>query len=175
MKNKKLHLQTLAMAVMLAASSLAAAAAPQGPGAVTLTNTTGNLWTASLGNTPVLGLFTDVFTFTNPVTPGSIAYGTQVNTSFMGWSNVTFLNADLNGIPLLTGAIPAGLLTFNVATLLPSSVSGPLVLTIHGNSNGGSYGGDINVLMAPVPEPVTYGMMIAGLGILAMFARRRKE
>jgi len=88
---------------------------------------------------------------------------------------VTFTSADLNGIPLLTGAIPAGPMTFNVATLLSSSVTGPLILTVHGTSNGGSYGGDINVLMAPVPEPQTYGMMLAGLGILAMLTRRRKQ
>ncbi|NRR33454.1 PEP-CTERM sorting domain-containing protein [Oxalobacteraceae bacterium] len=30
------------------------------------------------------------------------------------------------------------------------------------------------VFMAPVPEPETYGMMIAGLGILAFLARRRQ-
>jgi len=177
MDKKKLHLQTLALAVMLAASSLAAAASapPQGPGAVTLTNTAGNLWSASIGNTPILGVFTDVFTFTNPVSAGSTAWGTLVNTSFLGYANVTFTGADLNGISLLTGALPVWPVTFNVATLLPASVTGPLTLTVHGISNGGSYGGDINVLISPVPEPVTYGMMIGGLGILAMLSRRRKQ
>lgn len=175
MNKNKLHLHTLALAVLFAASSMASATAPQGPGTVTLTNTAGNLWTASIGNTPIVGMFTDIFTFTNPVTTGSTAYGTLVNTSVSGWSNVTFTSADLNGIPLLTGAIPAGPMTFNVATLLSSSVTGPLILTVHGTSNGGSYGGDINVLMAPVPEPQTYGMMLAGLGILAMLTRRRKQ
>jgi len=172
MNNKKLHLQTLAVAVMLAAASLASAG--QSPGLVTLTNPGGNLWTASIGNQPPAGTFTDVYTFTNPVTPGSTAWGTLINTSFMGYGNVSFTSAFLNSTPLLTGTVPVGLLTFNGATLLPSSVTGPLVLTVSGTSNGGSYGGDINVLMAPVPEPQTYGMMLAGLGILAMLARRRK-
>src|SRR6185436_18429086 len=107
-------------------------------------------------------------------TPGSVAWGSLINTSFFGMANITFTSADLNGIPLQTGAIPSFPMVWNVATLLPAPVVGPLVLTIHGiNSGGGSYGGDINVTM-PVPEPETYGMMIAGLGILAMLSRRRK-
>ncbi|WP_267877730.1 FxDxF family PEP-CTERM protein [Duganella guangzhouensis] len=175
MKKNNLHVKALALAVLMAASSLAAAAAPQGPGPVTLVNTSANLWTASIGNTPMLGVFTDVFTFTNPVTANSTAYGTLINTSFMGWSNVTFTAADLNGIALITNATPWGPMTFNTATLLPSSVTGPLTLTVHGVSNGGSYGGDINVLMAPVPEPETYAMLIGGLGILAMLRRRRQQ
>ncbi len=175
MNKKKLHLQGLAVAVMLAASSMAMATGAQGPGMVTLTNTVGDLWTASIGNTPDIGAFTDIYTFVNPATPNSTAYGTLINTSFMGYSNVTFTWADLNGIPLLTTAVPWGPITFNAATLLPSSVTGPLTLTVSGMSNGGSYGGDINLLMAPVPEPETYAMMLGGLGIMAMLARRRKQ
>jgi hypothetical protein len=29
-------------------------------------------------------------------------------------------------------------------------------------------------MLAPVPEPETYGMMLAGLGVLGLLARRRK-
>ena len=36
-----------------------------------------------------------------------------------------------------------------------------------------SFGGA--VMMAPVPEPETYGMMLAGLGVLGVLARRRKQ
>jgi hypothetical protein len=173
---KNLSLRAVALAALLTASSVAMAAAPQGPGAVTLTNTLGNTWTASIGDTPVLGAFTDVFTLSPNATPGSAAWGSLINTSFFGMGNITFTSADLNGIALQTGALPVFPMVWNVATLLPAPVSGPLVLTIHGiNSGGGSYGGDINVTMAPVPEPETYGMMIAGLGILAMLSRRRKS
>jgi hypothetical protein len=31
------------------------------------------------------------------------------------------------------------------------------------------------VMLAPVPEPETYGMMLAGLGVLGFLARRRKQ
>jgi hypothetical protein len=171
---KKLALRMLVIASVLAASSAAYAAAPQGPGIVTLTNTVGTLWTASIGDTPAMGLFTDVFMLTPAATPGSVAWGSVVNMSFFGLANVNFISADLNGNPLLVGSIPAGPLVWNYSTLLPAPVVGPLILTIHGNNTGGgSYGGDINVTM-PVPEPETYGMMLAGLGILAFLARGRK-
>jgi hypothetical protein len=47
-------------------------------------------------------------------------------------------------------------------------VSGRLV-----SDTSGSFGANIN--LAPVPEPETYGMMLAGLGILGFLARRRKD
>jgi hypothetical protein len=175
MKNKKLHLQTLAMAVMLAASSMAAATAPAGPGPVTLTNTAGTIWTASIGNTPLLGAFMDVFTFTPSATSGSYAWTAVSNLSFTLDDKIIFTGGDLNGNLLTFGSLPVMGGTYSYAGLLQTPVSGPLTLTIYGTSTGGAYGGNFTVNMAPVPEPATYGMMIAGLGILAMFARRRKE
>ena len=46
-------------------------------------------------------------------------------------------------------------------------VSGNLV-----SDTSASFGGA--VMLAPVPEPETYGMMLAGLGVLGLLARRRK-
>jgi len=171
-----MKLQKLAFAITFAVSSAAMAAAPQGPGAVTLTNTSGNLWTASIGDTPVAGEFTDVFTFSPSATAGSTVWGTLVNTSFSGVASITFTSADLNGTALTTGSVPLGPVSYNIATLLPAAVSGPLTLTIHGeNTGGGSYGGDINLTLAPVPEPTTYGMMLGGLGLLGFMAWRKKN
>ena len=47
-------------------------------------------------------------------------------------------------------------------------VSGTLVST-----TSGSFGANLNVM--PVPEPESYGMMLAGLGVLGFLARRRKD
>lgn len=46
-------------------------------------------------------------------------------------------------------------------------VSGSLV-----SDTAGSFGG--SVMLNPVPEPETYGMMLAGLGLVGFLARRRK-
>jgi hypothetical protein len=48
------------------------------------------------------------------------------------------------------------------------------------NGNGWDKGSDLNVqvfgsAIAPVPEPETYAMMLAGLGLLGVVARRRKQ
>jgi hypothetical protein len=40
------------------------------------------------------------------------------------------------------------------------------------SATGASFGGA--VMLAPVPEPETYGMMLGGLGVLGFLARRRK-
>ena len=47
-------------------------------------------------------------------------------------------------------------------------VSGTMV-----SDTAGSFGGAI--MLAPVPEPETYGMMLAGLGLVGWMARRRKK
>jgi hypothetical protein len=170
---KKLVVRAVALAAMLAASSAALATTPQ---TVSMTNTVGDLWTASFGDTPTLGIFTDVIHFTPPATPGSTAWGSVVNYAFFGQGGTFFSSADLNGVSLFTAAIPGPFFTTtNLGLLLPHSVSGPLTLTIHGYSTGGSYGGELDVHMAPVPEPEHYAMLLGGLGILAMLSRRRKQ
>jgi hypothetical protein len=41
-------------------------------------------------------------------------------------------------------------------------------------SAGGTYGTDLTIAVAAVPEPATYGMLGAGLGLLGFVARRKK-
>jgi hypothetical protein len=45
------------------------------------------------------------------------------------------------------------------------------------NATGAGSGGSgwIGATVAPIPEPETYAMLLAGLGLLGFFARRRKE
>lgn len=53
--------------------------------------------------------------------------------------------------------------------------AGNYYLQVSGNlvsDTGASFGGA--VMLAPVPEPETYGMMLGGLGVLGFLARRRK-
>jgi hypothetical protein len=54
--------------------------------------------------------------------------------------------------------------------------AGDYYVMVGGNlvsDTSGSFGGA--VMLAPVPEPETYGMMLAGLGVLGFLARRRKQ
>lgn len=41
-------------------------------------------------------------------------------------------------------------------------------------NGGGSYGSDLTISLAPVPEPETYAMMGLGLGLMGFVARRKK-
>ena len=173
MNNKKLHLRALAFAVMLATS--AASMATVIP--VTLTNTTSNIWTAFIGNTPTGSPFSDTFTFSPPATPGSSAWTLLTNVSFSGngLGNILFTSASLNGNPLYVNSLIGGGNSFSIALLTATMVSGPLSLTVNGTSTGGSYGGAFALQMAPVAEPETYIMLMGGMGILAALARRRKS
>ncbi|MYM87988.1 PEP-CTERM sorting domain-containing protein [Rugamonas sp. FT82W] len=46
--------------------------------------------------------------------------------------------------------------------------------SIPGFSNIGFYTGQRSYFTSPVPEPETYGMMLAGLGLIGVIARRRR-
>lgn len=147
---------------------------------VNLTNTTGNLWTGGFNAVPSpLGDFTDIFTFTPDATFGSTAQAFLANLSVTGSdaASINFSNANLNGIALTGFGGPTVFGYAQGQILAPTNIlfNGPLVLTVMGNTKGGSYGGTFNLNLAPVPEPETYGMMLAGLGILAFLARRRKQ
>nr|WP_315396136.1 FxDxF family PEP-CTERM protein [uncultured Duganella sp.] len=41
-------------------------------------------------------------------------------------------------------------------------------------TGGGAYGSDLTIAVSAVPEPETYGMMVAGLGLLGFVARRKQ-
>lgn len=46
--------------------------------------------------------------------------------------------------------------------------------TITGTA-GGTYAGTLSAAAAPIPEPETYALMLAGLGLMGFVARRRKQ
>jgi PEP-CTERM motif len=126
----------------------------------TIPNGSVNSVTSSINLDSILGLsnlqarlYTGSTHQTGAVVPGTLmsAWGTTVNYSPTVSATTVVLN------PLL---LNAGTYTFQVRG------------TVAGTS-GGSYAGVLN-LTPPVPEPETYGMLIAGLAVVGFATRRRK-
>ncbi|WP_182220482.1 FxDxF family PEP-CTERM protein [Rugamonas fusca] len=163
-----MKLRSLLLAAMLAASTGTALAEDLTQN-VALSTVSAGSYTAHYGATHnVAGLFTDTFTF-NPAVGPSMANAVIQSISLFGNNDLNLTSASLNGHALTL--IPSGGYEFGL--LSPVAVSGTLTLTVMGNvlTPSASYSGDINV--AAVPEPETYGMLLAGLGIVGFLARRR--
>jgi hypothetical protein len=135
----------------------------------------GNLTTTvAYSNTNLSPSFDDIFKFT------------------VGTGNTALLGG-------LVGTTDDNAITFNLQTGSNGttwSPAVPLVLTadsntgafsfsqtVSGLTTGATYwfrlsgttsGGDYTITLAPVPEPETYAMLLAGLGLMGVIARRRK-
>jgi hypothetical protein len=138
---------------------------------------------ASFSNT-VTGAFTDTWTF-DLGSPSIVATSlTNVGITFGSFSTggITGLLAYLNGVQLLgptsvTNSPPVTVTT-QVLTGTRSLPAGTFSLVVSGTGvTGGSasYGGNIVALAAPVPEPESYAMLLAGLGVMGAIALRRNK
>lgn len=121
--------------------------------------------------------FADRFTFTtsgiNNVGSlvSSISRTETVGLEITGFALYDSMNTLVtNGIMMAEGAIDLWQLTTNnlVAGDYYVQVSGRLV-----SDTSAAFGA--NITLAPVPEPETYGMMLAGLGVLGFLSRRRRK
>lgn len=115
-----------------------------------------------VGSGPLLQGGDDVLTFVN------LAAGTYDFQLSFSAQNIGGLTADLNGEA--SHIVSFGNFTFGG---LESRGNAPFVLTFSGHGGDTSaYSGEFRV--TPVPEPATYGMLLAGLGIVGFLARRRR-
>jgi hypothetical protein len=113
--------------------------------------------------------FVDHFTFT-VVPSNSFTVTTLLNQSL----GVTFTSADLmDGTDTTTYATGVPFAITSSPLLAPGSydlrVTGTLTATT------GMINAAVNFNTAPIPEPETYAMMLAGLGMMGFVARRRKQ
>ncbi|MFT5534098.1 MAG: hypothetical protein ACI802_002341 [Candidatus Paceibacteria bacterium] len=125
-------------------------------------------------------VFNDVFNFTPALDSG---FATTLVSSFTIFgSGITFDSASLNGYSLMATTPSSPSPGFSIYNLVLGAqpFTGPLQLLVNGNSFGSvsSYSGSISVVAGvpippPVPEPETYAMMLAGLGLLGFAARRK--
>jgi hypothetical protein len=173
--------KTLVAALVFATASLGSGAAfaddiSQAPEALTLLDGSGFFGDSfamdNMGDT-----FSDHFTFSVTDMPhdldaiissisGSASTGLDI-TGLSVYSEAGTLIA--NGTSLMTGMNDVWTLSTDNLALgnYYLQVSGTMV-----SDTSGSFGGA--VMLAPVPEPETYGMMLAGLGLVGWAARRRK-
>ncbi len=164
-----MKLKSILLAAMLAVSTGGALAEDYTPPSISLNGGPVN-WTTSLGTSHTAGDFTDTYTFTYSGLPG-LATGFFANFTSSG-GDIDFGSATLNGINL--NVVNAGA-QFSASYYNNIPVSGILTLIINGSTTGGaSYAGTLDVT-SPVPEPETYGMLLAGLGVVGFLARRRRQ
>ena len=122
------------------------------------------------------GNFTDTFYFQTNNT-SSFVDASLITIGFSDSSDIDFTSVSLNGQSFqLTDEG-----NFEYAVLPRTQISGDLVLTVTGQVGNiatagqqvaASYGGTIN--LSPIPEPETYALMLAGLGVVGWMARRRR-
>jgi hypothetical protein len=143
----------------------------------------GGTYTSSFGNAYTSvdkgKTFLDIYSFVLPSTSDFDAALTSIATVSR---SVTRLDLDINKFDLYIGTtkiasgdtFSSGLL--DVRTVTSSNLlSGPYSLQVGGTvlgTNGGSYGGNINV--APVPEPETWTLIFAGAAVVGYLSRRRR-
>ena len=120
--------------------------------------------------------FSDRFNFTTSVMGDltadlfSISGNPRNGLDITGFSLYSGSGELLGGTQLSTGATDAWSLSYD------NLAAGSYYVMVNGsvlsNAAGKYYA---NIALAPVPEPETYAMMLAGLGLLGFTARRRKQ
>lgn len=116
----------------------------------------------SLG--PILDGGDDVLAFTG-LAPGLYNFAFSVSSQFIG----SFAGT-VNGSPFGTAAL--GPITVG-ALISVDSVPLTVVLTGVPTSNRAIYSGELTV--SAIPEPSTYALLVAGLGVVGLVARRRRQ
>jgi PEP-CTERM motif len=127
------------------------------------------------------GPFSDIFTF-SIASAGAVGIS-AMNFPVSGLFNTVFTSASLFSNPdgLMFNAddslVTLASIKSNAFSFLSSPVgAGSYYLNVSGIANGpqgGLYNGSLSV--AAVPEPQTYAMLLAGVGVMAFIARRRNK
>ena len=175
-----MKMKTLASAIALAGASLvshsALAADVSNPlQTITLDDNAGFFGALFTGSNAG-GTFGDQWSFTTTSTGDltadlvSLSGNAKNGLDITGFSLFDASGAILGGTQLSTGVTDQWSLNYDNLS------AGTYYLQVSGSvmSNAaGKYYAD--VALAPVPEPETYGMMLAGLGVVGFMARRRKK
>lgn len=130
-------------------------------------------YNATIGNSGVTSPFTDVYSFSIPFdVPGNgSANAIKLTAANVMFTAFTLAEASFGTIVGIISGSEANL------TFAGGATPGAYTLTVAGYKvsplQSGSYAG--NVSINAVPEPETYAMLLAGLGLVGFTARRRKN
>jgi len=174
------YTSSLLAALVLTGASLAAPAiaahVTSAPQPLVLVNNSGFFGDAFAMN-QLNDTFADHFTFTIGAAP------TSLDAIVASISRTAAVGLDITGLDLYgtSGLISSGSQVSSGAqdvwTLTSDNLAaGSYYLQVSGtlvSTTSGAYGGSI--MLAPVPEPATYGMLLAGLGAVGALARRRRQ
>ena len=139
----------------------------------------------SFGGFAPVGGFMDYFTFTLPANGGSGYSVANFTPSGIGGSFNTILSSmalvsnpdgimfNADDMLVTSSVVPGG---NSIGMTWGASTGGDMYLVVSGLTNGtmgGLYTGAISV--TPVPEPESYAMLLAGLGVMGAIAVRRNK
>lgn len=132
-----------------------------------------NTYTAGYSDGGLGGAFSDTFNFFGFV-GNSFADLSLVNVG-VGNKKIIFSSVTLDGVDLTSLVISGP----SSQTLLISGLplSGAFhSLVVSGTAGGNaSFGGNVNFTLAPIPEPSSWALMIAGITTMGMMMRRRSQ
>jgi hypothetical protein len=180
-------MMTLKNKICKGAAAIAFAVASAGIGAAQTDLNTLPIGATTFGGSSAPGFFNDIFTFNVPANSGTgvsvsnIPVTLQVGTLGLGFTSISIWKDTDNVLFVGDTLVYSNGSGGNSLTIAPQNLaplqSGRYYLAVSGVANGslgGVYSGAFSVA-APVPEPESYAMLLAGLGLVgAMVVKRRK-
>jgi len=126
---------------------------------------------AGFSSTPMVGGFTDIYTF-SLATPATLSG--SITTIVNGLQDIDFVGVFLtgpSGVFNFTQLMSDPFETWGLATITVAAGSYSLALIGTNSPAGASYGGNLAVTLVPEPEPLA--LLLAGMAIIGLLARRR--